>query len=271
MNSLSPFFNQLWLQYLQICPQASHIHKLFENTAEPIVNDHVAFRTFADSDISIDVLKEQVLALGYTEFDRYHFKNKKLNARSYIHKNSPTKIFISELLWQQLPDHCQSLIQPLLTQMSKQLPEHNTTLLSAGRLWSLPKYTDYQALLKTSEYAAWLSVWGLRANHFTIFVNYLSQYPSLDLVVKKLLAQGYQLNSSGGIIKGTEQDKLIQAATLADKVEVVFDDAGAQLISSCYYEFAQRFQQNDGVLFAGFVTSSADKIFESTHQGVAHD
>jgi len=268
MISLEQFFNQLWLQYTQICPQASHIQQLFEKKAEPIVNDHVAFRTFANSAISIDLLQEQILALGYREFDRYHFKNKKLNARSYIHKNSPTKIFISELLWHQLPDNCQALIQLLLTQIPEKLP---VTLLSSGRLWALPNYCDYQSLLKESEYAAWLSVWGLRANHFTIFINHLKQYKSLPLVVEQLLAHGYQLNSTGGIIKGTEQDKLIQASTLADKVEVIFDDASVQQISSCYYEFAQRFKQSNGELFQGFVASSADKIFESTDQGVAHD
>ena len=270
MISLTQFFNQLWLQYIQICPQATRIQQLFESAAGPIVNDHVAFRTFANSDICIDVLQEQILALGYTEFDRYHFKNKKLNARSYIHKNSPTKIFISELLWHQLPDNCQALIQPLLTQISEKSPADKNRLLSAGRLWDLPYYADYQALLKESEYAAWLSVWGLRANHFTIFINHLKQIKSLPLVVEQLLAHGYQLNSAGGIIKGTEQDKLIQASTLADKIEVMFDDAGAQNISSCYYEFAQRFEQADGTLFQGFVTSSADKIFESTDQGGGH-
>jgi hypothetical protein len=39
---------------------------------------------------------------------------------------------------------------------------------------------------------------------------------------------------------------------------------GAFGIPSCYYEFAQRFPMPDGKLFNGFVTRSANKIFEST-------
>lgn len=271
MISLTTFFNQLWLQYTQICPQALSIHQLFTDAGEPIVNDHLAFRTFANSAISIDMLQKQLLVLGYFPLENYHFKNKKLNARCYIHKRCPTKIFVSELLWLQLSENSQKIIRPLLTQISEQLSIPQNISLHAGRLWLLPSYADYQALLKESEYAAWLSVWGLRANHFTLFVNHLKQYSSLPQVVDLLLAKDYKLNRVGGIIKGNKQDKLIQAATLADKIEVLFTDVGKQQISSCYYEFAQRFKQDNGQLFQGFVTSSADKIFESTDQGVSDD
>lgn len=271
MISLNTFFEQLWLQYTQICPQAISIHQLFESAGEPMVNDHLAFRTFANSSVSIDILQHQILALGYLPLDNYHFKNKKLNARCYIHKSSPTKIFMSELLWLQLSDKCQTIIASLLMQIDEHLAAKKIVSLDAGRLWVLPSYADYQTLLKESEYAAWLSVWGLRANHFTLFINYLKKYSSLQQVVDLLIKQGYKLNNVGGIIKGTKQDKLIQASTLADKIEVLFSDAGIQQISSCYYEFAQRFEQDNGQLFQGFVTSSADKIFESTHQGRYHD
>jgi hypothetical protein len=49
-------------------------------------------------------------------------------------------------------------------------------------------------------------------------------------------------------------------------VKVDFSD-GAQYIPGCYYEFARRFPMPDGRLFRGFVTGSADKIFESTNKG----
>ena len=84
-------------------------------------------------------------------------------------------------------------------------------------------------------------------------------------MVELLQQRGYQLNTVGGLIKGSEEDLLIQAATMADKQLVDFKDAGKQEISSCYYEFAQRFQQKDGQLFQGFVPDSANKIFESTN------
>ena len=273
MSVLDAFFTKLWQQYSVISPQAVDIHQLFANHGEEIVNDHVAFRTFADSHIGIDILEDEVLALGYKHLDSYQFDVKKLDARCYVHDNSPTKIFISELRWQSLSESCQVIIQDIIEQakntlMSPLLERSSqglSPLLSAGRLWQLPSYADYQTLAAESEYAAWLSVWGLRANHFTIFVNYLKHYPELAQVVALLQQEGYLLNEAGGVIKGAPSDLLIQAATMADKCLVDFSDAGEQVISSCYYEFAQRFQQDDGTLYQGFVPMSADKIFESTN------
>ena len=273
MSVLDTFFTKLWQQYSVISPQAVDIHQLFERRGEELVNDHVAFRTFADSHIGIDILEDEVLALGYRHLDSYQFDVKKLDARCYVHDKSPTKIFISELRWQSLSDASQVIIQdiieqakatlksPLLEQSSRGL----IPLLSAGRLWQLPSYAAYQTLASESEYAAWLSVWGLRANHFTIFVNHLKSTPELTDVVALLQQQGYQLNEAGGVIKGAPSDLLIQASTMADTCIVNFNDAGEQAISSCYYEFAQRFNQENGVLYQGFVPLSADKIFESTN------
>lgn len=273
MSVLDTFFTRLWQQYCTICPQAVDIHKLFANQGEELVNDHVAFRTLADSHISMDILEYEILALGYRHLDSYQFETKKLNARCYVHDKSPTKIFISELRWKKLSEPAQLIIEniieqahatlksPLLEQSSARI----SPLISAGRLWQLPSYADYQTLSKESEYAAWLSIWGLRANHFTIFVNHLAKYGQLSEVVELLQQQGYALNTAGGLIKGTKADLLIQAATMADTCMVDFSDAGERAISSCYYEFAQRFNQESGGLYQGFVPHSADKIFESTN------
>jgi hypothetical protein len=271
MQALDVFFGKLWLQYRAICPQALSIHRLFESEGEVLVNDHVAFRTFGNSHISIDNLEAEILAMGYHHLDAYVFDDKKLDARCYIHGKSPTKIFISELRWQELSAKAQTIIQDLLEQAKIHLKtdpiDALIPLLRAGRLWALPRYADYLTLLNESEYAAWLSVWGLRANHFTISVNHLKNYSKLSQVVELLQQQDYQLNTAGGVIKGSEADLLIQAATMADKLNVEFKDAGQQAISTCYYEFAQRFNQPDGLLYQGFVPSSADKIFESTDIG----
>lgn len=271
MQALDVFFDKLWQQYSAICPQALAIHRLFESKGEVLVNDHVAFRTFANSHISIDNLEAEILTMGYHHLDSYDFEDKKLDARCYIHEKSPTKIFISELRWQELSAPAQAIIHDLILQAQTHLKtapvDELIPLLSAGRLWTLPSYRDYLSLLEESEYAAWLAVWGLRANHFTIFVNHLQKYPQLSQVVDLLQQEGYPLNTAGGVIKGREEDHLIQAATMADKLTVEFKDAGKQDISTCYYEFAQRFNQPDGMLYQGFVPSSADKIFESTDVG----
>ena len=264
---LNNFYQELWQQYTDITPQALAIQHLFENEGEALVNDHVAFRTFAHSNISIDHLETQILALGYEYLDSYHFKNKKLDARCYVHTDSPTKIFISELLWLSLSELAQRIIAPVIQQINLQ----PAARLNAGRVWDIPTYENYLTLLDESEYAAWLLVWGLRANHFTVYVNHLKKYSKLSQVVELLQRHGYALNSAGGVIKGTKEDLLIQASTMADSIAVSFPDVGEQQITSCYYEFAQRFEKIDGSLYQGFVASSADKIFESTNRGMSDD
>ena len=273
MLALAQFLDKVWLQYSAANPQAVAIEQLFKSEGETPVNDHIAFRTFADSRISIDILEIELFALGYHLLDNYQFETKQLDARCYIHDQSPTKIFISELRWQQLSPAAQAVIVDLIEQtyvtLKSPVLDQNSVnispLLTAGRLWRLPSYCQYRLLLAESEYAAWLSVWGLRANHFTVFVNMLNKYSRLEQVVALLQQQGYRLNQVGGIIKGTEHDLLIQAATLAGNCNVEFKDAGEQQVSGCYYEFAQRFKQADGMLYQGFVQESADKIFESTN------
>jgi len=64
-------------------------------------------------------------------------------------------------------------------------------------------------------------------------------------------------------VKGTPEKLLEQSSTLADRVEVMFQE-GKFTVPSCYYEFAKRYEGADGKLFSGFVAGSADKIFEST-------
>ena len=76
---------------------------------------------------------------------------------------------------------------------------------------------------------------------------------------------GYILNSSGGEIKGSQNDLLEQSSTMADKMEVTFK-SGSEYVPSCYYEFAKRYADQSGNLYQGFVAKSADKIFESTNK-----
>ncbi|GAM56151.1 hypothetical protein JCM19231_5246 [Vibrio ishigakensis] len=57
---------------------------------------------------------------------------------------------------------------------------------------------------------------------------------------------------------------LEQSSTMADKVDVAFSDA-VHSIPGGFYEFAKRYQDNQGELYHGFVAASADKIFESTN------
>jgi hypothetical protein len=106
-------------------------------------------------------------------------------------------------------------------------------------------------------------VYGYCANHFTVRVNDLKRFPSLNAVNELLESHGFRLNHSGGTIKGSAAARLEQSSTLADTQSVAFVD-GVHEIPSCYYEFARRYPLPDGREFSGFVADQADRIFEST-------
>lgn len=130
------------------------------------------------------------------------------------------------------------------------------------RPWNI-NYKDYQALLNESEYAAWLAAFGFIPKHFTVSINHLDSLSEIAEVNKFLKQNGFILNSSGGEIKGSPEDLLEQSSTVARPVKVEFAD-GVHSVPGCYYEFAKRYNDENGVLFQGFVAKSADKIFEST-------
>lgn len=262
---INQFFNELWNDYVAITPQVAKIHKIFSDNNSQVQNDHVAFRTFNLSPISMASLEPLILALGYKHSDSYSFKEKKLLARSYISPDPKQPlIFLSELEVDKLSDNTQRIIKNLCDEVDP-VSTQNPDLFWAGRLWDMISWNDYSALLKESEYAAWLSALGFHANHFTVSVTHLDHDDTLEKVIHRVEGAGFSINSAGGKIKGTEKDLLIQASTMADRMTVSFANDDQREISTCYYEFAKRFVQKDGTLFQGFIPSSADKIFESTN------
>ena len=133
-----------------------------------------------------------------------------------------------------------------------------------GSPWGKIKYPDYLSIVEESEYAAWLLVFGFRVNHFTVNVNLLKNFKDLISLNNYLKSNGISLNQAGGEIKGNPSEYLEQSSTLANKIKISFID-GDYEIPSCYYEFAKRYPLPSGELFQGFVATSANKIFESTH------
>lgn len=256
------FFSTLWQDYVRFAPSAEKVHAVLGGGA-PIVNDHIALRTFNTAELGLDALEPLILGMGYGLGESYRFTVKKLKARHYEHPDPAVpKIFISELLLEEFSDQLQSLVADLLAQRDAGIPA-DTGFLGSGRHWEL-SYADYQTLIDESEYAGWLAALGFRANHFTVNVNQLPGFDSVAAVNAKLKAEGFVLNSSGGEIKGSPDVMLEQSSTMADKVPVEFSD-GVFTIPGCFYEFAFRYPTADGSLYSGFVEASANKIFESTH------
>lgn len=260
MNN-ADFFAALWLDYIALAPQASAIRDQFGGHA--LINDHVAFRTFDHPAINLTVLEQPLLELGYRRDAHYSFPDKHLSAWGYVPQdtNDPL-IFLSQLHIEQLDHAAQQIIGELLAEMPLHVV-NGPDVFYSGRHWPAPTWAQYQALAQSSEYAAWLAIHGFHANHFTIAVHQLGI--SLETLVQQLIEHGYAMNTSGGLIKGSEAELLKQAATLAQSIEVNFADQ-TQRVPGCYYEFAERFCDAQGQRYQGFVAASANRIFESTHR-----
>ena len=259
---LIEFINYCWLQYLEKTPSAKKIFDGLLKLGETVKNDHIALRTFHYPGITKEDFARYFTDQGMKVCGEYDFPNKKLKAIHLEFEDEPEKpkVFISELFVDELSDGAQKIIKDALSVLKegKDLP----TLIQEKRPWRLT-FENYQTLQKESEYAAWLCAYGFFPNHFTISVNELKHFPELKDLTDWIGKQGVALNSSGGVVKGSEKELLEQASTMADLGIVTFDEGDFE-VPTCYYEFAKRYPDEKGKVYQGFITANADKIFEST-------
>ncbi|MGC8866270.1 MAG: DUF1338 domain-containing protein [Bacteroidales bacterium] len=258
-------FEELWKIYTTQNPQVRQIHDLFVAEGETVVNDHIAFRTFDDPRIDIQVLSRPFIKQGYVEKGFYIFEEKKLVARHYELEGQPEapRVFISQLETRKFSRFLQQTVKEWIDR----IPESDLKsddLIFKGNPWSKPSFETYNKLREESEYAAWVYVFGFCANHFTVSVNHLKKFPEVADVNSFLKAKGFLINDSGGEVKGTPAELLEQSSTKAGIIEVDFIE-GKYTIPSTYYEFAKRYPDEKGHLYSGFIAKSADKIFESTN------
>lgn len=263
------FFDTLWQHYIQVTPQANKIQSLFHKLGETVLNDHIAVRTFANSPISLTKLEPQLISMGYQAYGAFRFEKKHLVARCYKHPDHDDlpKIFLSELLVDELPAPCQAIINTLIEQIPQDAVQ-SPAIFWSGLLWEKLTSDDYETLTEHSEYAAWLATMGLQANHFTVSINALESLSSIEEVNQLLLDEGYRLNEVGGLIKGSPSLYLEQSSTMADNIEYTFSDGKTKHIPSCFYEFARRHTMTNGSLFDSFIEGNADKIFDSTNRQI---
>lgn len=103
----------------------------------------------------------------------------------------------------------------------------------------------HNQLRRESGYAYWLYVYGFCANHFTGSVNGLKKLNSVGKVNSFLKENGFQINDSGGEIKGTPAGLLEQSSSKSERIPVDFEE-GTFEIPGCYYEFARSYSDGDG-------------------------
>lgn len=264
MTSYKELFEHLWEDYIKQNPETKKIYDLFISEGENVLNDHIAFRTFDHPKVSIEVLAKPFIDAGYEEKGSYHFKAKKLVANHFEHKTDKDapKVFISALQPRYFSEYTQKAIADAIDRIPEGF-DINSDFLWSGSQWGKPNYDTYLKLREESEYAAWLYVYGYRANHFTVNINALKKHRDIYELNQFLRDHGFAILDAGGEVKGTPEELLEQSSIRAGKIEVEFED-GPREIPSCFYEFAKRYENEDGELYNGFIAKSADKIFEST-------
>lgn len=260
VGDMDSLLERMWVDYLSMNPQARQVRELFESRGETVVNDHIALRTFNLPPVHGEALARAFLSSGYEARGSYSFPEKHLRARHYEAPGRP-RVFISELLVEELPPRARSIVEALVRQVDPALVLR-FDLCTLGRPWKVT-HQDWLTLAEGSEYAAWVAAHGFRPNHFTVSVNGLGSLSSIQEVNQLLLDNGIALNASGGLVKGTPDQLLEQSSTLANEVPVEFEDGTFQ-VPGCYYEFARRYPAADGSLYGGFIAASANRIFEST-------
>ncbi|TJZ61957.1 DUF1338 domain-containing protein [Sphingobacterium olei] len=289
-NPLDIVLNDLFEHYRQNVADVDKITKALLDkgviaSQDDIVNDHIAFRTLGVPHLGIQSFEKIFLKYGYTKRDYYYFEGKKLDAYWY----SPPathypRIFVSELRVADLSETAQAIIYRY-TKGIKSDPIDGLDLKNGNAvaeflqtpLWDLPTSEDYQALLAESEYAAWVIYNRYYLNHYTISIHELKDgYNTLEEFNSFLTSVGVKLNTSGGVIKTSDDGLLRQSSTVSALYEAEFADGKSLEIAGSYVEFAER-----SVLPAhkdipkdqiqphhrrdGFETNNADKIFESTY------
>lgn len=296
-------FEGLWDHYFKLVPWAPKMVEAFKKRNDDWIEDHVAYRTLPGNHTGAFVLQGIFEALGYTRQDNYSFVDKKLQAfwlaPPDVHghsKEASPKIFISEL---ELPSFSQPfqetlkrytsqvrhsplgtiqrLAQEIRQKDSQALPQliqECVSYLTSPPAWSRPSFADFELLGKESEYAAWTLLYGPQINHFTVSVHLMESFSHIkdlaDYLEKDLQVP---MNKSGGVVKGQPELLLEQIATMAAKVPYAFQE-GIRDVPYGFVEYAYRYplpgKKSDGLwksYYQGFVTSNADKIFESTFQG----
>lgn len=265
-EQLDQLLDALWRDYLSLSPDARRIHGLLSARNPHILHDHLVLQTVNIPRVSIAQLIRPFEDAGYRVCSDYHFPVKKLFARHFEHPDGQLpKIFMIEQRIERIdaPD-----VLNTIHQLVSQIPDAALTrddFWCSGRYWRID-FDTYRQLQQYSEYLAWIAAFGFRPHHFSVLLNSLEAYENIDDLNDFLLEQGFRLNTSGGLVRGTPDEYLEQSSTLAGTVEVDFSDRRAA-VTGTYYEFIRRYPQPDGRLFQGFAAASTDRILESATIG----
>ncbi|WP_017653981.1 DUF1338 domain-containing protein [Fortiea contorta] len=288
-------YSLLWQEYTARVSYARTYQQMITAAGGTVANDHIAFRSlrlFIDSsqgkiNLGIDYLGQIATALGYETSGEYFFPETHLYARHYRHpqqeKFDLPKLFISELIVDELPVHITQLIKQTVSTYNYQIPsvftvednQENTVQKFKKiftRPWKPPQLSVIQQVNQVTQYGAWVLLHGYAVNHFTGYVNRqnTSQYPDIDVTARGLANLGVPMKAE---IEGNITCGLRQTATQAvTEMVTVIDDKNHTEIqipwTYAYYEIAQRYflevEPGKHLLFDAFLGNNAQQLFEMT-------
>jgi len=293
-------FQRLWHHYNGLVPYGPAIMAAFTRRSDSWIEDHVAYRTLPGPHTGVHILEAVFKALGYERRDDYFFEAKQLKAfwlcppdiHAHTLDASP-KVFLSELIPDRFTPEFKSVVTRLTSSVvaspvpriedcaaqaksgnvdaAHALVEECVKLLTTLPSWPRPSLKDYEILKKESEYASWTMLYGHQINHFTVSVHLMNSFSHIKQLASYLEdVLGIPMNHVGGVVKGTPDLLLEQISTMAVDYAYEFQE-GVAKVPYGFVEFAYRHvlpgKKHDGQwqsYYQGFVTSNADKIFEST-------
>jgi len=289
-NVLSTFLDELMSTYSERVEDVEKITSAMIQSGvignkSDIENDHIAFRTMGVQHLGIASLEKVFLHHGYTKMDYMCFEKKQLNAYWYAPPLPEfPRIFISELIVDELPQFAQDIIHQYTDQIEGDPVDdldlddaHDIAQFLHSPLWRLPTLAHYKILADVSEYGAWVIYNRYYLNHYTISVHNLPDgYNTMEGFVEFVRGLGLKLNKSNGVIKKSADGLLKQSSTMAGMITASFSDGERIEIPGSYVEFAERKvkPEFEGVEVElsdrqyrrdGFETANADSIFESTY------
>ncbi len=288
-------FSLLWQEYSNRVSHARTYQQMITAAGGTVANDHIALRSLrllvdtpqGKVNLGIDYLGQLAEALGYVATGEYTFAQTHLYARHYRHPLQEEfdlpKLFISELIVDELPTHIAQLIQETVVNIKVNLLTHPISIedLSAQKLhkaftrpWQPPKRSLVEEVNNITQYGAWVLLHGYAVNHFTGYVNRqnTAAYPDIDTTARGLANLDVPMKAE---IEGNISCGLRQTATQAvtEMVTVLDDISGAEIQipwTYAYYEIAQRYfvevEPGKQKLFDAFLGSNAKQLFEMTRK-----
>lgn len=281
-------WDRLWQNYIARVTYAQTYQQMILKAGGTVANDHIAFRSLRLStggkNLGIDYLGTIAEALGYAVAGEYTFAETKLYARHYQHPDDLPKLFISELLVEELPDAIASAIYQTVSSASILERSAIEELIATSdveslakvftRPWLPPKLSIVEKVNAVSQYGAWVLLHGYAVNHFTGYINSQNtpQYPDIESTAKALLELGVPMKAK---IEGSTGSGLRQTATLAvNEMVAVEGDSSNKVVqipwTYAYYELAERsiveLEPGKRMLFSGFKGNNAQNLFEMTRK-----